>query len=484
MRIFNRWSRLFLAVLTLATIAPQIASVRPALADDGGYPWIGATPLNSSTSDYGYSTCPSNDSNCMSHTYVKNGVTYGEYDPWSYNLRNCTSYAAWKASQQFHADVHGWGNAATWDTGATHTNAGYAVYPGSSHTPVVGELAQWGTEKDGGLGHVAYVASVDPSTHYATLWEYNVGLDGNFYYTRTTGPGASNAGTPDHYIHLGSVVTRMMYVNTTASAFSNDSLNNTWTTQVNDDAITGISVGASGRMMTLDNSGTVRAKDGVSDTWTLLWNTNAAKAVSVGGGGRMALIDANNHVWAKNAINDTFIDLWGSNAAQAIAVGGNASSQSYGRMLMIDGNSDVWAKDGLNDSWSEIWSSNSAQAIAVGANGRMMLIDANSNIWAKDGMTDVWTQETTGNNVSAIACGGNGRQFLIATNGDAYAQDALSGSWGSVQMHNTSKIAVGDDGRLVAIDNSGQAWGKIHLNDSWTALTGTNTAALIAAQND
>lgn len=199
-QLLERWSRIFIAVLTVATIAPQILSSKPAFADDGGYPWIGATTLNASTGDFGYSTCPLNDTGCFSLTNP-DYPGYGEADPWIYNLRNCTSYAAWKVNQMFDVNVNGWGNASTWDTKAH--DAGYTIYPGSSHTPAQGELAQWGTEKDDGLGHVAYVGSV--TNGVATLWEYNVGLDGLFYSTRTTA--SNSAGTPDHWIHIGSTTT-------------------------------------------------------------------------------------------------------------------------------------------------------------------------------------------------------------------------------------------------------------------------------------
>jgi hypothetical protein len=37
---FGRGSKLFVIVFLAATIAPQILSVTPASADDGGYPWV------------------------------------------------------------------------------------------------------------------------------------------------------------------------------------------------------------------------------------------------------------------------------------------------------------------------------------------------------------------------------------------------------------------------------------------------------------
>ncbi len=106
---------------------------------------------------------------------------------------------AWKANQIFGKNVNGWGNATTWDTKAAA--AGYTVYTGSNHTPEVGELAQWDLA-DGGVGHVSYVYAVNNGINgIASLDEYNAGLDGNFYSTRTTA--SSSVGVPDHYIHIG-----------------------------------------------------------------------------------------------------------------------------------------------------------------------------------------------------------------------------------------------------------------------------------------
>src|SRR6266571_4425949 len=150
-----RWFLLFALVVTTTGLL-QILNLRPAFADDGGYPWAGATYVDANY-DWGYSTCPSNDSNCMALTGTLNGTTYGEADPWVYYLRNCTSYAAWKINQIFNvSNITGWGNAATWDGSGGHTQP-YTVYSASGHTPQVGEIAQWGTEVASGFGHVSYV---------------------------------------------------------------------------------------------------------------------------------------------------------------------------------------------------------------------------------------------------------------------------------------------------------------------------------------
>jgi surface antigen len=185
---------LFVLTLLIATIVPELFNAHPAVADDGAYPWIGATTLNESTGDYGYSTCPTNDSSCSLLTN-SSYPGYGEADPWVYNLRNCTSYVAWKINSFFGININGWGNASNWHAAAA---AKYTVYPASGHTPQTGEIADW-VNVDGGVGHVAYVYGV--SSGVASLDEYNVANTGQFTNTPTTASGS--AGVPDYYIHIG-----------------------------------------------------------------------------------------------------------------------------------------------------------------------------------------------------------------------------------------------------------------------------------------
>jgi surface antigen len=185
-----------LAVLGGGVIALNLVAAAPALADTGGYPWSSATALDEATDDYGYATCPSNDSGCMAQEYVLNGVTYGEYDPWNYYLRNCTSYVAWKISQEFNGrNISGWGDAKSWATSAQ--NVGYHL----DSTPQVGDIAVWGPEVGDGHGHVAYVASV--SNGVATFDEYNVAETGAYTDSYTSADHPGGQVYPDWYIHMG-----------------------------------------------------------------------------------------------------------------------------------------------------------------------------------------------------------------------------------------------------------------------------------------
>ncbi len=199
--LVNRGVISLAALLLFATLCTQILNMQPAFAaDDGGYPWIGATQLNARTSDYGYyPSCPSNASSCMSIPHNYNGHTYGEMDAYGYVFRNCTSYVAWKIKQVFPSVSFpsNLGDASTWASMAQTDHFG-TVYASSGYTPQIGDIAVWT-----GADHVAYVYYADPTTHIASLDEYNVGLDGNFYSSRTTA--SNSAGTPDYYIHVGTV---------------------------------------------------------------------------------------------------------------------------------------------------------------------------------------------------------------------------------------------------------------------------------------
>ena len=173
----------------------QTLSDSPVYADDGtGYPWPNATYVDANY-DWGYSTCPANDSGCMTLSGWLSGVKYGEADPWVYYLRNCTSYVAWKINNVFAKDIHGWGNAASFNTSALA-----ASYTDDS-SPRPGDIAQWNGTGGNPYGHVAYVLSV--TSGIATYAQFNYAGDGNFTNTYTSAGGSQ--GAPSHYIHIQDV---------------------------------------------------------------------------------------------------------------------------------------------------------------------------------------------------------------------------------------------------------------------------------------
>src|SRR5260221_9939139 len=90
--LFSRGTTLFMTVLVAATVVPQISNLQLASADDGGYPLVAAPELDVSKYDWGYATCPANDTGCYSLGYPEDSQTPTERmaAPWGYNLRNCT----------------------------------------------------------------------------------------------------------------------------------------------------------------------------------------------------------------------------------------------------------------------------------------------------------------------------------------------------------------------------------------------------------
>jgi surface antigen len=89
----------------------------------------------------------------------------------TYAWGNCTYWVFLLRQQASDPIPNSWGNAADWASNASHD--GYLV----DDTPAVGAIMQTSLV-DNGLGHVAYVEGVDPSTGAWTISEMNVkGLD-------------------------------------------------------------------------------------------------------------------------------------------------------------------------------------------------------------------------------------------------------------------------------------------------------------------
>lgn len=153
------------------------ADSNPVLAEEESYPWGSAShvpqPPAYDKITWGYkdkATCDNKSSsyNCGSS---KVGDWYFR-DQWGYDLRNCTSYAAWKVAKEFGVHISSdWGNADTWDDKAQMK--GYTV----DGMPEPGDLAVWDSM------HVAFVEEVR-ADGMARVSEYNQKLDGNFQNNR------------------------------------------------------------------------------------------------------------------------------------------------------------------------------------------------------------------------------------------------------------------------------------------------------------
>lgn len=209
-----RWAALLVAFTATAASLLQAANINRVYADDGGYPWVGATCIDgtdcSGTYNWGYTLtygqCPVADTSCLTYPYPSvPPYTAGMGDPWGYGVRNCTSYAAWKVNQTENADIHGWGQAYLWATNAPITE----VHAASGYTPQIGDIAQWNATGSNQYGHVAYVFAVNGST--ASFYEYNSGYPKNgssfqwgLFYSGFTSANYP-AGGPNNYIHVGTV---------------------------------------------------------------------------------------------------------------------------------------------------------------------------------------------------------------------------------------------------------------------------------------
>jgi hypothetical protein len=164
-----------------------------ALADTGGYPWADAADVRPGPPNYdwGYTECQpamtaagTCNNHLVPHPITK--VLYHESDPWGFDVRNCTSYVAWRVNKEFGVNIpSSWGNADTWDTKAH--DAGYKVsgIDAEKKSAEAGDLAQWDSN------HVAFVESVnaDGSVNVA---EYNHDEWGHF---DTRGEHPSQSGT-------------------------------------------------------------------------------------------------------------------------------------------------------------------------------------------------------------------------------------------------------------------------------------------------
>lgn len=81
-----------------------------------------------------------------------------------YNYRNCTDGVAYWTAKYTGVGVRGWGNANTWDTGATLAN--YIVKSGNTNSIEPGDIAQ---SDDGSYGHVGFVTGVSKNTSGAVV---------------------------------------------------------------------------------------------------------------------------------------------------------------------------------------------------------------------------------------------------------------------------------------------------------------------------
>lgn len=435
--LVNRGVNSLAALLLFATLCTQILNMQPAFADDGGYPWIGATQLNASTSDYGYyPSCPSNASSCMSIPYSYNGHTYGEMDAYGYVFRNCTSYVAWEIKQVFPSVTFpsNLGDASTWASKAQTDHFG-TVYPSSGYTPQVGDIAVW-TSAD----HVAYVSGVSGSG-VASLYEYNVGYDGLFYSNRTT---ASNPpGTPDHYIHVGSVGTAPYAGVGSATFFGSSQLNNGQTLQDGYYLTSGnvqyaLIMQADGNLVLYSGSGAL---------WASNTSGNPGAYVGVQSDGNIVIYNSSGQaIWATNtngqstsylaiqtdgnlvAYNTSGTAVWASNT------GGHPTDTYYGADRAYNGAT-------VNGGYY-IRSSDLRYAVMMQSDGNLVLYGPGYHV--------LWANNENGNPGAYLGLQSDGNIVEYSSSGHALWATNTSGQ-------SLNYLVMQSDGNLVAYNTSGSA---------------------------
>lgn len=158
--------------IAILTGEPVKAASTPASL---GYPWAHAPAVSVADYDWGYRTCPRSDPGCMRIVGTRDGVRYGESDPWGYYLRNCTSYVAWQLAQDgvparyFNFASYELGNADQWLADARSPR--WSLPTGSA--PKVGAVAV-----SVSVDHVMFVTGVEPNGKI-TVQEYNYSSAGN-----------------------------------------------------------------------------------------------------------------------------------------------------------------------------------------------------------------------------------------------------------------------------------------------------------------
>jgi surface antigen len=180
-----RWQRALAAGVVVAMAALSLPAVA-ATADAGGYPnadmpceWSpqasSGPPHTKWCQNFDWGPTPSTVSGGQESVDAPSTIS-----PRGFGFRNCTDYVAVKLGFDSRT-VHG--NASQWKDQIPSANV--------TNYPTVGAVAWWGTEVDGGLGHVAVVLAINPDGSTA-VGEYNNFLDGT-YDTRTISPHGADA---------------------------------------------------------------------------------------------------------------------------------------------------------------------------------------------------------------------------------------------------------------------------------------------------
>lgn len=443
--LFSRGSKLFMTVLLVATVGPQILSVNPVSADTGGYPWWDAPCVWNGTTTglcsgfvWGEAACPLGDGFCTPGNQT-NG--YYQYDQWGEEFRNCVSYVAWKVNQTFGINPTSWGNGADWNNSAIAH--GYS----DDTSPQIGDVAQWDGTASNKFGHVAYVFNVVNGV--ASYAEYNYALDGNFLSTYTS----TTQGAPSHYIHIGAITPASSYLitRTGSTVQGKAGLNDAWTTLT-----TGaVDVQAAGtRIAFRDGGGNIVAKDTLGGSWFTIPAPVDQYVVTP----NLLVIRASGAVYAKATLSDNWTTV-ASNAAIDIKASGN-------RIAWLDSFGTLWTRDGVSGTSVSETSGVTQYAVTP----TLLLVRQGGTLSGKAGLGDAWTTLTTG--ATDFQAAGMRIAFRDGS-GNVVAKDTLSGIW----YTNTAPIdQFVVSANLLLIRFGSSLYGKVNLPDALATLTtGDNT---------
>jgi surface antigen len=209
-----------LAPLAGAAVAEATATTSGTVSYQNlGYPWYEAPAVDVSQYDWGYPSCPSNDSGCFALASTSTGAScsagtsgcFGEADPWAYYLRNCTSFVAWYLANHnvpfsdFNFSSYGIGDGGQWLQDAQSSRWNSKLTTGS--TPEIGSVAV-SVSND----HVMVVTGWNPTSNLLTVEEYNydengdgdvqsatpaaMGVSGYIYYNNVPGSTTGSGGAP------------------------------------------------------------------------------------------------------------------------------------------------------------------------------------------------------------------------------------------------------------------------------------------------
>ena len=486
----KQFTYLLVGLLLIATMSGLLFNQhRVAAAESNTYPWDDAVDVYPADYDWGYATCPTSDTNCKALTMVKNGVTYGVYDPWNYYLRNCTSYVAYRINKEFNGrSIAGWGNGIDFDEKATA--AGYSI----NGNPQVGDIAQWNT---GLYGHVAYVYAVNNGV--ASIAEYNQQTTGRYRNDRTIATGGANfihMGTPSGGTTPPSTPSgRLTFINNNNAPSAKDEITPGGWHPLLGAGGTATDISASKTHLTMITGGSAYAADPtpanlsannpgfvpLNVPTTAGYPAGVKKVVTDKDGNMIAINNCNAAYGWRNipgAGNQQWVSMSNCNDAVDVDVG----SGRFGFKNACGGG---YISD-TGYAWTQARPCNDVKALAIGESGRIMIINSGNTAYLYNPGTNSWIAKGAAGDAQKIAVGLD-RVMVIVNSGAAWASDVKTNvSAPMVQVSNVGDaltVSVGANDRMAFISGSGAGWASdvIVQGGSWTSESGAGDTKMLVS---